>query len=124
MIVLGVLHTIYFIFSVVNEEPIIYDTLSGVTKKGVAWFLGERTLLMYYNGYSLSMGLLLASYGLLTFVTSRTYKAVLLSIAISLAAFAISVVYFHVLAYVLMALSVICYTLSLVVREKKKPSNF
>ena len=118
MIVLGFLHTLYFIFSVVSEEPIIYDTLSGITKKGVAWFLGERTLLAYYNGYSLSMGLLLISYGLLTFVTERTRKAAVLSIVISFAAFVISVAYFHLLAYSLMALSTVCYMLSLAMKEK------
>ncbi len=123
MIVLGILHTLYFVFSVMTEEPVIYGTLANVTKKGVAWFLGERTLLAYYNGYSLSMGLLLISYGLLTLVTKRTCKATMLSVVISFAAFIISVVYFHVLAYVLMALSFICYAMSLVVKEKGKSNS-
>jgi hypothetical protein len=38
MIVLGVLHTLYFIFSVFNEEPIIYETLTNVTKKALYGF--------------------------------------------------------------------------------------
>lgn len=118
MIVLGVLHTLYFAFSVISEEPVIYETLSGVTKKGVAWFLGERTLLAYYNGYSLSMGLLLISYGMLTLATQRTYKATMLSAIISFFALIISVVYFHMLAYILMALSTIFYMLSLTAKEK------
>lgn len=118
MIILGVLHTLYFIFAVASKEPIIYDTLSGVTKKGVIWILGERSLLEYYNGYSLSMGLLLVSYGLLAMVTKRTCKAVILSVIISFSALIISIVYFHVLAYTLMALSFIAYVLALLVKEK------
>lgn len=120
MITLGVLHTLYFIFSVATQEPVIYQTLSHVVKKGVVWLLGERSLLAYYNGYSLSMGLLLISYGLLTLVTNRTYKAAILSILISFAALVISIAYFHMLAYLLMGLCFIFYFLSLLVKEKQQ----
>lgn len=123
MIVLGVLHTLYFIFSVISNEPVIYDTLANVTKKGVAWFLGERSLLSYYNGYSLSMGLLLVSYGLLAIITKHTCKTAVLSLIISAAAFIISAVYFHVLAYTIMALSVIFYSLSLLTKERTKTNK-
>ena len=117
LIVLGVLHTLYFVFSVATEEPIIYQTLGGVIKKGVIWLLGERSLLSYYNGYSLSMGLLMASYGLLALVTKRTCKAAILAVIISLAAFVISIVYFHMLAYLLMGACFISYLLSLLVKD-------
>lgn len=117
MIILGVLHTLYFIFSVTTGEAIIYETLSEVIKKGVMWLLGERSLLYYYNGYSLSMGLLMISYGLLALFTKRTCKAAMLSAAISLMAFIISIVYFHMLAYTLMGLCFVFYALSLMVKE-------
>lgn len=119
LILLGILHTLYFIFSVISKEPIIYDTLSGVTKKGVIWLLGERSLLSYYNGYSLSMGLLLISYGALACITNRTDKTTMLSIVISFAALAISIAYFHILADILMAASTIFYILSLTVKVKR-----
>lgn len=119
MIILGALHTLYFIFSVTTGEAIIYDTLADITKKGVIWLLGERSLLYYYNGYSLAMGLLMMCYGLFALLTERTCKSTILCTATSLIAFIISVVYFHMLAYSLTALSFILYALSLLAREKE-----
>lgn len=114
MIILGSLHTLYFIGSIMRKEPVIYDTLSHVIKKGIVGILGERSLLSYYNGYSLSMGLLLISYGLLALFTRPDRRAMILSTFISFTAFVISVFYFHPLAYVLTGVSFACYLMSLV----------
>lgn len=122
MVVLGALHVLYFIFSAVNKEPVIYQTLGEVTKKGVIWLLGERTLLSYYNGYSLSMGLLLVSYGLLALIAKRTAKTTILSIMVSLSAFMVSIAYFHMLAYLLMGACFIFYLLSFFVKDKISPA--
>jgi hypothetical protein len=119
MILLGILHTAYFVFSGLHEEAVIHETLTHIIKKGAVWFLGERSLLSYYNGYSLSMGLLLISYGLLALMTNRTTKAQILSLAVSAVAFVICVVYFHILAYSLMGLSAFFYLCSLSVKNER-----
>jgi ABC-type sulfate transport system permease component len=57
------------------------------------------------------------NYGLLTLVAKRTRKAVVLSVITSFITLVISFVYFHILAYTLMTLSFIFYSLALVVRS-------
>ncbi|MDR0371180.1 MAG: hypothetical protein LBH80_04935 [Prevotellaceae bacterium] len=117
MMLLGIVHTIYFLFSVMLEEGVVHETLANTIKRGAVWFVGERSLLIYYSGYSLSMGLLLISYGLLALMTNRTTKTQILCLAVSAVAFVICVVCFHLLAYSLMGLSTLFYLCSLSIED-------
>ena len=77
--------------------------------------MGEHSVLQFYNGFSIMMGFLLSAIGLQHFLLAKeilTNRYALSGSIFSTAiAFVIAAVYFHILAYGFLLISLVCFTL-------------
>jgi hypothetical protein len=77
---------------------------------------GEHDLLKFHNGFSLMMGFMLAAYGLQQLLCAefilQSKKALLSCIMITAFSLLIALLFFHILAYGLIAVSLGCFAIA------------
>lgn len=116
LILLGLLHLISHIFGKPNDPNL--DKLLLDMQNFKIELMGEHNLLKFYNGFSIMMGFLLAAFGVQTYLLSneilKNKTALLATIIITIIAFILAVMYFHVLAFSLIGISMICYVTAFV----------
>ncbi|MDD3319876.1 MAG: hypothetical protein PHS59_00315 [Paludibacter sp.] len=118
-IVLGALHLLAHIFSS-PEDPMSIKLLQDMENCKIN-ILGEHNFLKFYNGFSISMGVLLSAFGLQCLILSEfileNRKALYTTIIITAIVFALSIAYFHIVAYGFTFFSLICFLYALVKTE-------
>lgn len=115
---LGALHFIYVISAPKRPENVvqIYSKMES-TKFD---FMGEHTVMQFYTGFSVMMGLMLFAFGWQIFMSKQPNKAAILGyIFISIIASIIAVFYFHPLAYSCLISATIFFTLSMLNSSNK-----
>ena len=127
-IILGALHLLAHKFSSPGDSMSIKLLQNMETCK--INILGEHNFLKFYNGFSITMGVLLSAFGLQCLILSefilKNRKALYSTIIITAIVFALSIVYFHIIAYGFTFFSLICFLYALVKTEimiKTKISN-
>ena len=84
--------------------------------------MGTHSVLDFHNGYSIMMGLLMFIFGLQSYLVSHAIldnKAALwVTFLVSLVAFVVAFIFFHILAYGFILFSTICFGYPLVIKFK------
>jgi len=110
-IALGVLHIMAHIFGN-PDDPTSTKLLQDMENCKIN-ILGEHNFLKFYNGFSIMMGVLLSAFGLQCLILSefilKSRNARYSTIIITVIVFALSVAYFHVIAYGFTFFSLVCF---------------
>lgn len=76
-------------------------------------FMGQHSLMQFYTGFSVVMGVMLFAFGLQAFVIKRPNKsAIVVNMAVSLIVSVLAIMYFHPLAYLFLLFATFCFTIS------------
>ncbi len=111
--VLGTLHTLSHLLNGASDDSQLTDTLAKMEAASFQ-FMGEHTLMQFYNGFSLTMGFLLFAFGLQAYMINQPDKRIIVTdILISMVILLLTVIYFHLLASAFAAAATICFTISL-----------
>lgn len=115
-IILGALHLLAHIFGS-PSDPISIKILQDMENCKIN-MLGEHDFLKFYNGFSIIMGVLLSAFGLQCLILSefilKSRKALYSTIIITATVFALSIAYFHIIAYGFTFFSLTCFLYALI----------
>ncbi|AJW65118.1 hypothetical protein VO54_03692 [Elizabethkingia miricola] len=116
---LGALH-LFYQFS--KQKPTTNLMLTYTKMKETSFdFMGEHTLMQFYTGFSIMMGLMLFAFGFQAFMIKQPNRSVVIvNILISLTASILAVIYFHPLAYSFLLCASLCFILCLINSGNRK----
>lgn len=110
-ILLGILHLLAQAFGKPND-PNLDELLLDMQNFKIN-FMGDHNMLKFHSGFSIMMGFLLSAFGIQNFLLAREIlnnKTSFLSIIITAAcSFIIAVIFFHVLAFGLIGIFLVCF---------------
>lgn len=115
-ILLGILHLLTQVFGKPNDPNL--DKLLVDMQNFKINFMGDHNMLKFHSGFSIMMGFLLSAFGIQNFLLAREIlnnKAASLSmIAIAACCLIIAVKFFHVLAFGLIGISLVCFLVAFI----------
>jgi|GEM_PF-3454685 len=124
-ILLGILHLLAHFFGKPND-PILDKLLIDMQNFKIN-LMGEHSLLKFYNGFSIMMGFLLSAFGIQTFLLAKEIldnkNAFISIIVISIIAFVIAVMFFHILAFGFIFISSVCFTIAFIKNKFQNETN-
>lgn len=111
-IVLGLLHTMSQLLKDKSGNQELARALDVMEQTSIQ-AMGTHSLLKFYNGFSLTMGILLIAFGAQAYATATpTRRLAAVNTLSSLVLFVVAVVYFHPLAYLFLLLALVCFAIS------------
>lgn len=121
-ILLGILHILAQTFGKPND-PLLDKLLLDMQNFKIN-LMGEHNLLKFHNGFSLMMGFLLSAFGIQNFLLAKEIlnnrKAFLSILVISSIAFIIALLFFHILAFGFIFISLTCFTIAFIKNKSLK----
>jgi hypothetical protein len=113
-ILLGILHLLFHFWGKPND-PMLDKLLLDMQNFQIN-LMGEHSFLKFHNGFSIMMGFLLSAFGIQNFLLAKEIlnnKTAFLSLIIITAiAFVIAVMFFHILAFGFIFISLVCFTIA------------
>jgi hypothetical protein len=121
-ILLGILHLLAQAFG--KPDDPIADKLMLDMANFKIYLIGEHSLLKFHQGFSIMMGFLLSVFGIQNFLLAREIlinkKAFVSIIVISAIAFLIAFMFFHMLAFGFIFISLVCFTIAFIKSKSKE----
>ncbi len=116
--VLGAMHELSHLTKGNINDSKLANTLAEMENTTIH-FLGEHSLMKFYDGFSLTMGFLLLAFGLQAFVTDKPgKKIVLVDILVTLITLILTILYFHIIAWSFMGIALVCFVMSYIQMKK------
>lgn len=113
-IILGIIHLFSHFFGTPADPS--FDELIAIMEESTIHIGGAHSVLKFYNGFSVMMGVMLVCFGLVSFLMAKTIvhrlQVFTLYCAIALGLFIVSILYFHILTYGLLGVTLVAHVIS------------